>query len=324
MDNKRLDVRVQAITDESAGIRSFKVVRTDGRAFEPYEPGAHVDVTVPGAPTRQYSLCGDPRDSASYQFAVKREAQSRGGSRALHDAVHVGTVLTLSLPRTLFGLSDHAKHHQLYAGGIGITPLLSMGYRLLEQGAPFRLHYFVRSVQDAAFVSLLQAEPFARHVTLHVGVGRERLDESLAASLRDLPPDAHVYTCGPGPFMDRVVAAAAQVIDPEHIHLERFAADPAMAPAQNAAQDSFEVRLAASGRTAIVPPGESIVEALAKLGIEIDTSCGEGICGTCMVDVLEGAPDHRDHCLSKAERASGKVICCCVSRSHSPLLVLDL
>ena len=123
--------------------------------------------------------------------------------------------------------------------------------------------------------------------------------------------------------MDRVVAAGETRLPADAIHLERFTAEP-QAPGSDAALDSFDVQLASSGKTVRVDSKTSIVEALAAIGIEVDTSCGEGVCGTCMVDVVSGEPEHRDHCLSKAERASNSVICCCVSRSRSPVLVLDL
>jgi vanillate O-demethylase ferredoxin subunit len=123
--------------------------------------------------------------------------------------------------------------------------------------------------------------------------------------------------------MDRVVAAGEARLPADAIHLERFAAEP-RAHGSDAGLDSFDVQLASSGQIVRVDSKTSIVEALAAIGVEVDTSCGEGVCGTCMIDVVSGEPEHRDHCLSKAERASNSVICCCVSRSRSPVLVLDL
>jgi vanillate O-demethylase ferredoxin subunit len=323
LDKSLHAVRVDAIVDEAPGIRAFQVTRVDGEPFDQYEPGAHVDVLVADAPMRQYSLCGDPRNTVSYWFAVKKEAASRGGSRALHD-IHVGSVISLGLPRNLFRLMPQATHHHLIAAGIGITPLLSMAYRLLETQAPFTLHYFIRSPSEAAFIPLLSAPPFDAHVRLHIGTARDALEATLLDCLKDTPSGSHVYTCGPAPFMDRVVAAAEQVVPGDHVHLERFGVEPLPEGAIPGTEGAFEVQLAQSGRRVTVPAGVTIVEALAKIGVEIDTSCGEGICGTCMVDVLEGELDHRDHCLSKSERAAGDVICCCVSRATSPLLVLDL
>ncbi|WP_175943562.1 PDR/VanB family oxidoreductase [Burkholderia pyrrocinia] len=330
MQANRHQVRIDALIDAAQDIRCFRVSRVDGQPFDAYEPGAHIDVTAPSGITRQYSLCGNPDERGSYLFAVKKEAQSRGGSRSLHDDVTVGAELTIGAPRNLFRLTDDASEHVLIAAGIGITPLLSMAYALHKRGACYRLHYFARSREHAAFVDELLAEPFASHVTFHYGVEPDALATELRRCVESIDVRAHVYTCGPGPFMDAVVAAAATRIPEDSIHLERFAAAAATADANADANAStgpangFEVRLQRSGQSVHVTPDTSIVDALARIGIEVDTSCGEGVCGTCMVPVIDGEPDHRDHCLSKAERASNTVICCCVSRARSAVLVLDL
>ncbi|MGS0891996.1 PDR/VanB family oxidoreductase [Burkholderia stagnalis] len=330
MQANRHQVRIDALIDAAQDIRCFRVSRVDGQPFDAYEPGAHIDVTAPSGVTRQYSLCGDPDERGSYLFAVKKEARSRGGSRSLHDDATLGAELSIGAPRNLFRLAENAGEHVLIAAGIGITPLLSMAYALHKRGARYRLHYFARSREHAAFVDALSAEPFASHATFHYGVEPDALAAELGRCIASIDAEAHVYTCGPGPFMDAVVAAAATHLPEESIHLERFAAEPvapgagADADGQAGAADGFEVRLQRSGQTVRVAPDTSIVNALARIGIEVDTSCGEGVCGTCMVPVVDGEPDHRDHCLSKAERASNTVICCCVSRARSPVLVLDL
>ncbi|TDV21107.1 PDR/VanB family oxidoreductase [Paraburkholderia caballeronis] len=319
-------VRVDAIRDEAPGIRSFVVSRIDGAPFDAYEAGAHIDVTGPSGIVRQYSLCGDPDDTRRHVFAVKREPASRGGSSALHDHVEVGTQLVIGAPRNRFRLAPQAGSHVLVGAGIGVTPLVSMAYRLVRDGAPFVLHYFVRSEAHAAFLPLLTQSPFGERLRLHCGVEPADLDTTLAGILAPCEADAHVYTCGPGPFMDQVIDTASRHVPTDAVHFERFSAeaDRNEAPDATANASTFDIRLARSGQTVRVNPGISIVDALASIGVEIDTSCGEGVCGTCMIDVVDGEPDHRDHCLSQAERAGGKTICCCVSRSRSPLLVLDL
>jgi ferredoxin-NADP reductase len=324
MNSPVLNVCVDAVLEEAPGIRSYVISRIDGALFPAYEPGAHIDITGPTGITRQFSLCGDPERLDRYVFAVKREDASRGGSSSLHEHVGVGTLLAAGEPRNLFRLVPAAGRHILIAAGIGITPLLSMAYRLVRQGAAFELHYFVRSKALAAFVPLLSAPPFADHLVLHPGVEPDRIDAEIEACLAGRTPDTHVYTCGPGVFMDRVASLAQRHLAPDALHLERFSAAPAPAAAGAADLHAFEVQVASTGAKVRVGAGMSIVEALASIDVLIDTSCGEGVCGTCMVDIISGEPQHRDQCLSQAERASGKVICCCVSRSHSPLLVLDL
>lgn len=315
-----MKVKIERIVDEALDIRSFRLVRSDGQPLDTYEPGAHVDLTGPTGVTRQYSLCSPPQDRRAYLVAVKKEAQSRGGSLALHEQVEEGMELEMGAPRNLFRLDASAREHVLFAAGIGVTPLLSMAYRLLDSGQPWRLHYFARSAQYAAFTDLL-SETFGEQVVFHYGIEPGDLDGALSACLEQAGTAAHVYTCGPAPFMNKVVDVAARTRGDDAIHLEHFQADPA---ANSGPSGAFEVELASSGVVLQVPAGSSLVDVLQAHGCDIDTECREGICGTCLVDVLDGVPEHRDNCQSNKEKASNQQICACVSRAISARLVLDL
>jgi len=315
-----MKVRIERIVDEALDIRSFRLVRSDGQPLDSYEPGAHVDLTGPTGVTRQYSLCSPPQDRRAYLVAVKKEAQSRGGSQALHEQVEEGMELEMGAPRNLFRLDPSASEHVLFAAGIGVTPLLSMAYRLAESGQPYRLHYFARSPEYAAFSELL-ATTFADHVQFHYGVEPADMDAALTQSLDQAGSAAHVYTCGPAPFMNKVVEVAARSRSEDAIHLEHFQADPA---ANAGPSGGFEVELSSSGVVLQVPANTSLVDVLQAHGCDIDTECREGICGTCIVEVLGGVPEHRDNCLSSKEKAGNKQICACVSRALSARLVLDL
>ncbi|MFS2114926.1 PDR/VanB family oxidoreductase [Herbaspirillum frisingense] len=318
---------VDRLTDETGDIRSFRLVRADGAPLPSYEPGAHIDITGPTGIMRQYSLCGPLEDQCGYTIAVKREPASRGGSAALHDAVQVGMELEVGTPRNLFALDAGAPEHLLFGAGIGVTPLLAMAYRLWAEQKPFTLHYFVRAREHAAFADLLETAPFAARVRFHYAVMPAQMEHYLKACLDAGSPQAHVYTCGPAPFMDAVVKCAAANRSDDAIHLEHFqaVAAPASGTASAGGGDgAFEVKLASSGKVVQIPVGIPIVDILAREGISIDTSCREGICGTCVVPLLEGEPDHRDNCLSKKEKAANDQICTCVSRAKSGMLVLDL
>src|SRR5450830_451293 len=314
---------VDNITDETGDIRSFRLFSPDGAALPQYEPGDHIDVTGPTGVMRQYSLCGPLDDTQAYTIAVKKEAASRGGSVALHDAVQVGSTLEVGVPRNLFALHADAAEHVLFGAGIGVTPLLSMAYKLMAEGRRFTLHYFARAREYAAFSNLLDAPPFAGKVRFHYGVQGNEMAHYLQACLDAADPQAHVYTCGPAPFMDAVVACASLNRPEDAIHLEHF---QALAPTPSIAggDGAFDIKLASSGQVLQIPIGITIVDVLAGAGISIDTSCREGICGTCVVPLLEGEPDHRDNCLSKKEKAANDQICTCVSRARSGMLVLDL
>lgn len=270
---------------------------------------------------RQYSLCNAPSDSDKYQIAVLRDGEGRGGSKAIHDLVSQGDVLEISSPKNHFALAKHASHHLLFAGGIGITPILSMSEHLASSGAEFSVHYCSRSKEKAAFIQHLASAAYCARVDLHFDDGEvaQRLD--IAAALRSTPEGTHVYVCGPRGFMDAVLGEARRLNYPEdQLHNEFFGA-----VAQSSDTDAaFSVRLASSGITVEVPPECTIIQALSKQGVEVLTSCEQGDCGTCATRVLEGEPDHRDSYLTDAEKAAGDQILPCCSRSKSPVLVLDL
>ncbi|GGS23503.1 ferredoxin:oxidoreductase FAD/NAD(P)-binding subunit [Streptomyces humidus] len=314
-----LVVRVAEVTEETPQIRALRLVREDGAPFTPYEAGAHIDVTGPTGVLRQYSLCSPPDDAASLLIAVKREPRSRGGSAALHQ-VGPGDRLEIGEPRNLLSLAEKADRHILVAGGIGITPLLSMAYRLHARGSRFELHYFARSRREAAFVALLEERAaFRDRVRLRFGVPREEQRALLAGAAAAAGPGCHVYTCGPQGFMEQVVSVFAPVVGEDRVHIEHFAA----AEADTADDRAFTVELD-TGEAFEVPVGRSILSVLEENGIDVFKSCEEGVCGSCVSGVLDGTPDHRDNCLSAADKASGSQMALCVSRARSDRLVIEL
>lgn len=313
-------VRVKTIRQEAIDIKSFLLVSADATPLPPFTPGAHIDAHVEGV-VRQYSLCNGPDDSEGYLIAVKREADSRGGSRAMHE-LKEGDELIIGGPRNNFPIDPSARHHVLLAGGIGITPLLSMARHLKAAGASFELHYFTRTEQHTAFRPLLAGADFNEHVMLHCALAPEGLRTYLMDFLSRRSDGAHLYLCGPRPFMELVeTIAAANHWAPQSVHLEYFAAHPAMLAGP---QDEFTVRLARSGAIYTVPAGVPITEVLISNGCAIETSCEQGVCGTCLTGVIEGIPDHRDVYLTDKEKNAGDKMLPCVSRAKTPLLVLDL
>ncbi len=316
----KLSVRINKKQMEAQDIASFELVSADGKPLPSFTPGAHIDVHVAGL-VRQYSLCNAPADGARYLIAVKREAESRGGSRAMHENLNEGDLITVGEPRNNFQLDLSARHSVLMAGGIGVTPMLSMALHLLATGASFELHYFTRSIAHTAFHALLSGPDFKGKVDFHYALEPERLRTSLHKLLWQRPEGGQLYLCGPRPFMDLVEASAAPGWPPDAVHLEYFSADP---ESLSGSQESFQVRLARSGGTYDIPAGKTIVQALAEQGVNVATACEQGVCGTCLTGVLEGIPDHRDAFLDDAERSAGDKMLLCVSRAKTPLLVLDL
>ena len=316
-----LKVRVESKRVEATDICSFELGDPSGQALPPFTAGSHIDVHIGEGLVRQYSLCGRTDELQRYRIAVKKEPQSRGGSRAMHERVQAGDALAIGTPRSNFELKEDVEHSVLIAGGIGITPLLSMALRLDAIGRSFELQYFSRSVAHTAFHGLLSQRNFAGKVGFHYAIEPDAVRSYLRQHLWHHQQGAHLYLCGPRPFMDLVEQTAAITWPPESVHLEYFTADPAALAGQ---RDTFTVRLARSGGDYLIPADRTIVQALADRGIQVETSCEQGVCGTCLTGVLEGAPDHRDVFLTDEERAAGDKMLPCVSRARSDLLVLDL
>ncbi|MNJ99151.1 Phthalate dioxygenase reductase [compost metagenome] len=316
-----LSVRVHKIKQEASDIKSFELRSVSGEALPAFTPGSHIDVHLAEGLIRQYSLCNGPDDIHHYLIAVKRETESRGGSQAMHESIKEGDLIRISAPRNNFLLQQSNGPYLLLAGGIGVTPILAMARHLLAQGLPFELQYFTRSIAHTAFHEFLSGPEFQGRVKFHYALEPEGLRAYLRKLLWQYPQHGALYLCGPRVFMDLVESTAAATWPPEAVHLEYFNADPLALAGE---QESFEVRLARTGGTYPVPAGVTIIEALAAHGIQVDTSCEQGVCGTCLTGVLEGTPDHRDVYLTDAEKKSCDKIMPCVSRAKSPLLVLDL
>ena len=294
-------MRVAGIRRETDEVKAFTLVAADGRKLPAATPGAHVSVSIPDGLTRQYSLVNGPDDDDAYHIAVKREPDSRGGSRVMHERIAEGDVLEITPPRNHFPLDYTAKHHLLVAGGIGITPLLSMARQLQAIGASWELQYFARSAGQAPFHEVLSRPEFSRKVTFHYAVDRDGLRPYLHGLLRERREGAHLYVCGPRPLMDLIEDIASTAWPPETIHSEFFSADPS---ASSGPRLPFEVTLARTQATFAIPAEKSILEVLTERGVRVPNSCSQGVCGTCVTGVLDGTPDHRDAFLSDKERKS--------------------
>ena len=316
-----LEVRVSRKIIEAQGVCSFELVPLDQAELPPFTAGAHIDVHLGPALTRQYSLCNPPHERHRYLIAVLEEPASRGGSKHLHQRIEEGTQLSVGLPRNLFELDLTAERYLLLAGGIGITPLLAMAHVLEAAGKPFELHYCGRDLGRLAFVDPLKASTLAHHLHVHVDNGppAQRLDAQRV--LATPQPGDQLYTCGPAGFMAFVEASAKACGWADHqIHREDFAA-----ASQGQAGDApFDIHLARSGKVLEVPCDETVLEVLLRNGIDVDSSCEQGICGACITPLLEGEPDHRDQFMTAAEHAANDRFAVCCSRARSARLVLDL
>jgi vanillate monooxygenase ferredoxin subunit len=318
MTDSTLMVRVVARRDEADGIAGFEFVDVDRRDLPPFDAGAHIDVYVPGGLVRQYSLCNAPAERHRYQIAVLRDADSRGGSRGMHDAVNEGDAIRIGVPRNHFPLAPHDAKPLLFAGGIGVTPILCMAEQLAAKGAAFEMHYCARSKSRAAFVERIGASSWANNVQYHFDDEHGQLN--LDALLAGAGPERHLYVCGPQGFMNAVLDTARSLgWSDARLHYEYFAVTQ---PSGDGA--SFDVRLARSGRVVPIPANCTVTQALAAAGVDVPVSCEQGICGTCITRVLAGEPDHRDLFLSPQEQSRNDQFLPCCSRAKSRVLVLDL
>jgi ferredoxin-NADP reductase len=311
----KLKVRVASVKTEAERINSYELVPIDGNELPLFTAGSHVDLFLPNGINRSYSLLNGQGERNRYVIAVNNDPASRGGSKYVHENIKANDVIDVSEPRNNFKLNEDAAHSVLIAGGIGVTPMLSMGRRLKELGKKWEIHYSARARHSAAFMDELRKLNPSLRVNFDQESGRV-LD--ISTIVRDQPANTHFYCCGPGPMLSSFESALANVA-PELVHIEHFA------PLQPRADSGgFKVILQKSGKEFEVLPGKTILDALVDHGVDIAYSCSEGVCGTCETKVIEGVPDHRDQYLSKEEKQSNKLIMVCCSGCKSDKLVLDL
>lgn len=306
---------VAGIEQAGAGIKLFTLVDPDQWELPPFKPGAHIDLHLPNGLVRTYSLCNEPADSRRYVIAVKRETDGRGGSRALHDEIGIGEVIGVSLPRGGLEPGAQLARHVFVAGGIGVTPFLSMARHLARTGGTdFTLHLIVR--EEVPLASQLAPLIDQGRIVVHRTSRGGRPD--LAALVGEGDSETLVACCGPESMIadfERVTAAWPAA----NVHIERFVAPPSVVDPD---AKPFTLSLARSGIEIQVRAGQTMLAALQEGGIDIATSCCGGICGACKVGWFEGKPVHRDRILSSYERE--RYLMVCVAGSDADRLVLDL
>lgn len=321
-----LELTVSEVRDETSLIRGVRLQPQAGASLPPFPPGAHLQVSVPGlSDPRCYSLITLDATSfqspAEYRLGVRLEAESSGGSRYMH-ALQAGDTLKVKGPKNDFPLHEADASAEaptvLIAGGIGITPIAAMATALKAAGRPFVLHYSGRSRDQLAYADELYAQ-FGEQLVLHCD-DDPSCCFNLAALLDSLDTAQHLYICGPKGMIDALIEGSKTRGWPaDHVHFELFAS-----AAPQAGDQAFEVELAQSGQVFTIPADKTILDVLEEAGCDTMYDCKRGECGVCTVAVLEGEPDHRDYVQTDAERAAGKTIQICISRSKSPRLLLDL
>jgi ferredoxin-NADP reductase len=311
----RMKLRVRRRESVADGVISLELESMAGLPLPPWEPGAHIEIRTISGLLRHYSLCGDPADRHTYRIAILRVADGRGGSLELHETAQPGSALEIGTPKNRFRL-EPADEYLFLAGGIGITPMLSMIGQAESSGATWRLVYGGRTRTSMAFLDGLRTRHPDRVAVFADDVeGRPDVAEEVAA----LRPGGLIYACGPEGLLELVTSVVEVAGRSDGLRFERFTGSAA-----DTSGDPFDVELARSGVTLAVGSGETILKAMRSKGLSSSFSCESGYCGACEATVLDGEPVHLDTYLTDEEKEEGFTMMICVSRCAGDLIVLDL
>ncbi|PQO23253.1 NAD-binding oxidoreductase [Rhodobacteraceae bacterium WD3A24] len=306
--------------DLSDDVVRFELADPEGRALPPATAGAHVDVVIAPEFQRQYSLAGDPADTSRYVLGVQREASGRGGSMLMHRVFREGRRVYISEPRNHFPLDEEAPYSVFMAGGIGVTPLITMAHRLHALGRDFELHYSAKSRESCGFAGEIEAAPWAGRAAFHFSAEGGRID--LARAIPDYRPGAKLYTCGSDRYMDGVFEAAQAKGWPEAALSKEYFTVPEPPDYVN---HPFRLELTRSGRVLDVPADKSATDVLQEAGVPVTTKCSDGICGVCATPHAGDTEiEHRDYVLSGEERAEKVILCCSRPVEEDATLRVDL
>lgn len=298
-------------------ICSIKLVSL-GEQLPAFQPGAHIDLHLQNGLIRQYSLVNGPGETNSYNIGVKLDPLSTGGSEYLHKDIREGDVLACSVPRNNFPLRRDSLKTIFVAGGIGLTPLLSMAQSLDVMNLNYEFHYFVQNEDHIAFNFILKK--LKKTPSVYLGLSPKLTKKKLNEVLLDPKNSMNLYVCGPGPMLETTRQVAAELDWPDSsVHFEYFKNSKVIDDSS-----SFEIELARSALSLKVQSGQSVLEVLRANGLNLPSSCEQGACGTCKVSVVDGAIDHQDVYLNDSEKLKGNVMMTCVSRALSDRLILDI
>ena len=310
-------MEVKTLTDE---IKSFELSPIRGEILPPFTSGSHIDIVIDNLKKRSYSLANNPKEHHRYLISVLREARGKGGSKWMHTQIREGDQLKITAPKNDFNLAKEASSHLFIAGGIGITPILSMGYHLKNCNAERFLHYCTRNLEQTAFLDEVK-DVFGKNLILHHDDGNPKNGINLTEVLKNRKSGQHLYICGPRSLIDCARSAASNWPE-DKIHIELFSSGDIKPSIQN---KKFNVIIASTNQILEVKPGKSILEVVRNAGIKANSSCENGMCGTCRTSLLNGTADHQDEVLTEAEKNAQTDVMICVSRAkEGETLILDL
>ena len=309
-------IELHTILEETPNIKKFVFNLLNGEDWS-WTAGSHIRIILPTNDNRAYSLLRlNELTKAQVAIGVLLEEDSSGGSNYMH-SLKIGDRVTAIPPKNNFKLVKEASHHILIAGGIGITPILSMAADLAKKNANFNLHYAGRHKNSLAFITEV-SEICGDHIQLHYDDDESALN--IEYILKKAPIGSHVYICGPSGLIEAVKNKALELNwDTSKIHFELFKTDN-----NNSSNEAFEIEIHNTGQVIQVNADQSIIDALEEAGLDPLYDCRRGDCGICQCDVISGEPDHRDIILTDEEKASNTIMQICVSRAKSKRLVIDI
>jgi uncharacterized protein len=317
-EEKELLLTVEEITQQSDNIKSFKLISDNKQNLPEFDSGAHLQITLnkdSNQLVKHYSILSHPDNRHYYEIAVLNEPHGKGGSIHMHTQIKQGDTLLCSSPKNEFPISKDAEHSILIAGGIGITPMLSMLQKLTSQNKSVEIHYTVKHQTDFIFkdkIKKIAGEHSYFYASRDQG---SRID--LATLMKKSEQGTHIYVCGPVRLINAVRDLGNENNwQDNHIHFESFGAQ------SNTNNKDIEIHLSKSDKTMTVPADKSILDYLLEQNIDVPHQCKRGECGLCITNVLKGEADHNDLCLDKETRKSS--MCLCVSRAKNKSLTLEL
>lgn len=296
-------------------VKEFRLVPADGSAAPAWQPGDHIELAfgskAGGRYRNAYSLVGVP--GPELRIVVQLEAGGRGGSRTLHEEYEARMALDVDGPLGGFALHPGGTRTVLLAGGIGITPLVSMAHALAASGRDFELHYLARAPERVVLQDELRALTTGE-VTVHLtGEGRPEL----ARLIGPWQEGWQLHACGPAGLLEAIRSCATALGWPlACVHVESFGAR------KQTGDRPVRLHLRQSGMLINVEPGTSLLDAMIAADAFVAYDCRRGECGQCFAQVLSGTPLHRDVCLTPQQRSQGMATC--VSWAAGQDLELDL
>lgn len=314
--SQQIKVNVTNIMDLSDKVKEFTLQPSDGGLLPAFSPGSHIMLEMAdGKFCNAYSLVSSPFKREFYLVAVRLQNNSRGGSRYMHESVRHGDELKILPPANYFAFESHVKKRLLIAGGIGITPFMSLLVGMDDWDPVTEMHYAFRSRTQACYLDVLSQQ---LGNDLHTYCDEDNRFIDVSALLTSQPLGTHIYVCGPEGLIEVVSETARSLGWPaSQVHYEKFSA--------GSNGDPFHVFLKHSGIRLKVNKDESLLDAIEKQGISIKKMCRAGVCGECKTKLLSGTARHCDNFLSEDEKSAGDCIMPCVSRAEkNSELVLEL